>query len=521
MSAQRVAGAIRGVAGLNVCLALIVVVGVWSELALRLNYDVGWLLAAAEHLIEGQRLYVDIVEINPPLILWVTEMAVRAGRAVGVDSILAFRLLVLSLSAISVGLLRRPARALLQQNHTSFLLLLAAAFVPLTWKYFGEREHLAAILVIPYLILNARGGAEGVAGGTRIAAGILAGIGFSLKPHFVPLLLITLWLGRRPWQGLAGLEHQAAALGVMALYGICALPGLPAYLALVRTYGPLYWQLLHRPILEVAFGHASALTAIASMLVYVGLRPAMRNRAVPDSLAVACCWFLIAAVLQGKGLAYHYYPAFVLGLLTLGWALLDPAPRVAIPSRVPFRTVASVLLGGSLLLGGARTVWSLFDDVGPGAGRFGELVRLLDTLAPRGTFASLDFELAENFPAANYTTATWDLGWPSVWFIQPVYRDQLRTGAVLRMHRLDEMPPAERAAYTSVVRQLVSRHPDVVLFRRATPGATSGTDRFDFLMYFAGDSSLVDLLGRCYGRLPDTLGRAIFRRTSARGPACP
>lgn len=501
-------------ARLSVLLALLLVAGLWGELALRVNYDVGWLITVAERTLDGRRLYADIIEINPPLIVWLMQVPVLLGRAAGIGPILAFRIFVLTMIAVSIALMRRPARASLGRNHTNFLLLASGAFVPLTWKYFGEREHLAVILLTPYLLINAREAAAATGRRSRIVAGALAGIGFSLKPHFVPLFLISV-LMRRPRRKLAGFEQQAAALGVMAFYGLAALPGLGLYLNLVHMYGGLYWQLLHRPLLEVLFGHAAGLTGIAAMLTYAGLRPTLRHRGVPDSLAAGCCWFLIAAALQGKGLGYHYYPAFVLGLLTLGWVLLDAVPRIRISSAIPFGPIAAGLLAGALALGGVRTIWSLFDDVGPAAGSLGEVVRLLDALAPRGTFASLDVELGENFPAANYTTASWDLGWPSIWFIEPVYRDQLRRGALLRIHEPARMPRVERAAYSSVVNQLVVRHPDVLLFRRSLPGAASGTDRFDFLQYFAQDTSLSSLLRRCYRRLPDTLGRAVFLRSES------
>ena len=498
-------------------LTVVLAAGVWGELALRLNYDAGWLITVAEQTLGGRRLYTDIVEINPPLIVWLTQLPVRAARLFGIDSILAFRIFVFAMIAGSVGLMRRPAHQVLGRNHSNFLLLIAVALVPLTWKYFGEREHLAVILLAPYLIINSSDAAPGTTVPTRVAAGLLAGLGFSLKPHFAPLFLITCVLRRRPWRTLAGFEHQAAALAAMVLYAMAALPSLQDYLALVRTYGGLYWQLLHRPGLEILFGNAAGLTAIATMLTYAGLRPTIARPSVPDSLAVACCWFLAVVVLQGKGLSYHYYPAFVLGLLTIGWVLLDPEPARPVSPRQSFRVVAAALLAAALSLGAARTAWSLVDDVGPEAGKFGELVRLIDRLAPGGRFAALDMELAESFPAANYTTASWDLGWPSIWFIEPVYRAELQAGMVLRTHEPAAMTGAERAGYSSVVRQLIGRRPDVLLFRRAVPGARSGTDRFDFLPYFTKDSALDDLLARCYERLADTLGRAVFRRSRRPG----
>ena len=48
---------------------------------LQLNLDVSWLLVAGERLLDGERLYVDIVEINPPMSVFAYLPGIVLARA--------------------------------------------------------------------------------------------------------------------------------------------------------------------------------------------------------------------------------------------------------------------------------------------------------------------------------------------------------------------------------------------------------------------------------------------------------
>ena len=52
-----------------------------------LNVDVSWLLVIGERVLDGQRLYVDIVEINPPMAVFAYLPGIALARAIGLDTV--------------------------------------------------------------------------------------------------------------------------------------------------------------------------------------------------------------------------------------------------------------------------------------------------------------------------------------------------------------------------------------------------------------------------------------------------
>src|SRR3982074_742810 len=50
---------------------------------LAANTDVSWLLTVGERILDGQRLYVDVIETNPPMAVLVYLPAIIIARAVG------------------------------------------------------------------------------------------------------------------------------------------------------------------------------------------------------------------------------------------------------------------------------------------------------------------------------------------------------------------------------------------------------------------------------------------------------
>src|SRR5208283_133848 len=56
-----------------------------------LNPDGSCLLNEAERVLDGAVLYSDIVELNPPLIVWLNLLPVLAARLLGCSQVLAFR----------------------------------------------------------------------------------------------------------------------------------------------------------------------------------------------------------------------------------------------------------------------------------------------------------------------------------------------------------------------------------------------------------------------------------------------
>src|SRR5713101_4776931 len=66
-------------------IALVFVVAIVLRQVVPLNTDVSWLLTIGERVLDGQRLYVDIVEINPPMAVLAYLPGIAVARALGVD----------------------------------------------------------------------------------------------------------------------------------------------------------------------------------------------------------------------------------------------------------------------------------------------------------------------------------------------------------------------------------------------------------------------------------------------------
>jgi hypothetical protein len=164
-----------------------------SQAAIRfashLAPDVAWYLHAGGRLLDGGVLYRDVVEANPPLGVWLSVLVVAPARAIGAGSALVLKLVLLLLTALSVAL---SARFIAVSDDISagakhFILILVAALVLfLPGSDFGQRDHVAILLLVPWVLLKWNRLIEReVPFAIAAFVGLLAAIGFWLKPHFM------------------------------------------------------------------------------------------------------------------------------------------------------------------------------------------------------------------------------------------------------------------------------------------------------------------------------------------------
>ena len=119
----------------------------------------------------------------------------------------------------------------------------ALATYVLPWAVFGEREHVALVLVLPYVLLfAARESRATLPLRSAVVAGALAGFGFAIKPHFVvpwaALALAALWPRRgvglsRRWEFVAASFTAAGCVLAVTVLE-------PGYVDYMRRFGFLY-----------------------------------------------------------------------------------------------------------------------------------------------------------------------------------------------------------------------------------------------------------------------------------------
>jgi hypothetical protein len=300
-----------------------------------LNTDVSWLIVVCQRMLDGQHLYRDIIEINPPMAAFAYLPGVALARVLGVDPrhVIDAQLLVLAAASLfAVSRILRLSPALSKLNWGPLAIWAAAVVTILPMHVFAQREHMAMLTFLPALAVYAmRSNREPLPLWAILIAGVGAGITLAFKPFFtVPAALCILFaaIRSRSWLTLLAPENIIAAVLVMTV-SVSTYIFYPEYFTvtypLVRdTY--LSWSM---PASVIFLNDATLVFAIAMVSVLLA-----RQKHPSDSLllvtALASIGFAVSFFLQRRGWAYHSYPMVAVALLAMGYALTgatDAAPR--------------------------------------------------------------------------------------------------------------------------------------------------------------------------------------------------
>ena len=302
--------------------------GVAQAAVLGPNGDASWYVYMAGRVLDGARPYIDLVDTNPPLIVWLDMAVVAAARGVGLAPLTAFQAAVFGLVGVMLAMAWRLGRGQPEALRRAGIVAWAFLLLVHVGAAFGQREHLLMILILPYAqgaVAEARG--ERIARGWALATGLLGGVGFALKPQFlVPVALVEGFLGWRCGRGVWRRPQAMALLGVFAAYGVAVAWWTPGYFRLAVRFAALYPH--HRPTGAVLASSSWRLALVVPALAVswaVGRRRATGWAEVFGLLTVG----LTAVVyLTGKGWLYHWFPAEATSLALLAGSGRSWSPTV-------------------------------------------------------------------------------------------------------------------------------------------------------------------------------------------------
>ncbi|WKA27727.1 hypothetical protein [Bradyrhizobium roseum] len=337
---------------LPICAVFVIAIGLRQ--VVPLNTDVSWLLVIGERMLDGQRLFRDIVEINPPMAPFAYLPGVALARLLGVDPrhVIDAQLLLLaagSLFAASRILRRSPATA--PSLSGMFAVWAAAVVTILPMHVFAQREHIALLTLLPALAVYAlRSNREPLPLWAILIAGGGAGITLAFKPFFVvPVALCILFaaIRSRSWRVLfapeniiAGAIVASVSLGTYVLYSEYFTITYP----LVRdTY--LSWSM---PAKIIFLNDATLIAAIALVTVLLARQKSKPDPALTIAL-LASAGFAVSFFLQRRGWAYHSYPMVAVALLAMGY-VLTAADGAAMRSRL-FAAASGLVMAAILAFG--------------------------------------------------------------------------------------------------------------------------------------------------------------------------
>jgi hypothetical protein len=291
------------------------------------NVDVSWLLIVSERMLDGQRLYVDIVEANPPMAVSVYLLGVALARAIGVRPEVATDGLIFLLIAASLALTWRILKysSLRGRVGGGALAVWTTGLLSVLPMYdFGQREHLALLAMLPAIgVYILRGNREAVTPAAVLIAALGAAITLSFKPYFafaVGFCILTAAAQARDWRVLFAPENWIAA-GLVVVYGFCIFVFYPEYFTAIYPLVRDVYLLLKAPTLALFVTSATALWVGAVMIVLALQSQQRKFDAASFVLLAASFGFAIAFFVQRKGWSYQAYPMVALGLLAAGCAI--------------------------------------------------------------------------------------------------------------------------------------------------------------------------------------------------------
>lgn len=367
---------LRNLPGWAQCL-LVIVMMIGAKIALTpwnpLNNDVTFLAWTAKQVLGPPVYGRDILDVNPPLAFMLYSPAAFLAPWTGHAP--AIRLSLMLLSALSIAAFWNSVDRGLRLPLT---LVLALFFVLAFPNHFAQREQVALLLCAPYVA------GTGKQRGWAVLIGLMAGIGFMIKPHF--LIPLAMLFAHRRRIGIE--EIVIAAAGIT--YAVVIAVFFQAYLLeMVPAASATYWA-FHHPFRDLVL--QSLLILVPALALFAA--GARQPSAFPYLLAMV--GFTAAAILQAKGFDYHFIPAWGFLALYITAMRFNTKPFMGIMAGF-FLLAEAAMLGGTIyrLHREAQRFDALLAEIGQeidGSASFASLVPHPYPGFPNGFYSQSRFE---------------------------------------------------------------------------------------------------------------------------------
>ncbi|HTW45925.1 MAG TPA: hypothetical protein VMD58_10295 [Acidobacteriaceae bacterium] len=327
---------------------------------LRVN-DQSMYLYFAQHVLSGVHISgPQLVEVDPPMVIWFSIVPVLLARLLHLSPYLMLKVVVFLMVVASVSLSGRilrvagiaGSRTLLFPKIASIL----TAEIFMTGYVLGEHEHLLVILILPYVLSAAADAGTRIAYSELCAIGLIAGIGVCFKPQQV-LLLIALELFLAAW--------TRSLRRLLAPDFLCAMLAVFTYIAAVSIAAPLYFTatipllrdtywgmgtystgdlIKQQPVFDVLF----VLAVLA--FIFIVNRKKSRLPVIPGAFLACSLGACIAYCAQHYPVEYRAYPQRAFLLLAVLWIAMELTPVDLAASWRPNSAFAVSALIFTLLL---------------------------------------------------------------------------------------------------------------------------------------------------------------------------
>ena len=362
--------------------------------------DTIWANEVAKRMLAGGDYVHDFFENNPPLIFFLHAISRMFASILHIPPVFMWYSFVIAGSNWSLykiySMLKKPLiKDPVLLNGLIVGILLAYFVVPMI--SFAQREQVMLLMTLPYFIsIYVRLLNNNIATWRQVKLGLIAGIGFGLKPHFfVPLLLVEVYyaIKQRDLFSWARLDF-CCLIGFQCIYMLLIAWLTPTYftdifpLALVIytnvSVMPFDFQLFVGPMLYVY--------AVIAWGIIASKRYKNFQFTIPF-FVILCVGFALTFLVQRKGFAYHAMP--MLGTATIASAVILIAlyrtQKTIAKFQVSHMAYIFQLLAVAVWLGYGQVFIMVYDNVDCRLNVDRCIVRVIPNLARQGLFKNSYF----------------------------------------------------------------------------------------------------------------------------------
>ncbi|UWQ13862.1 GtrA family protein [Aliiroseovarius sp. M344] len=452
-----------------------IVLFMWVFWNWPVNHDTAWYLVATRKMLDGAKLYVDIIEVNPPLTFYLTIPAIWIADFLSISDsngqYIFFTLLYYT-SLLWSGAILRSTTDLSPFRRNVFFFAMAVVYLLAAADQTVQREHLLVLFLSPWLIWNLSPSARS----PSLTSSVFAAIGICIKPFF--LVFPVAFLLRDMWRNRSLKPILYARYMVMLAVGVC-------YLAFVALRHPEYLNEII-PIASLVYG-AYKNTVILSLtgsiqplaLGLIILLPVVRSRTDGGmTFALAALAALASFVVQSTGFSYQLIPFVTYSLLAGAWFLVNSTP-------VSLGAVLSSLASALLLMG-------LYDRGKYTSTITEEVIQVAQEVGPISSIMTGSFQLDPGAPVALRLGVDWVSRYPANW---------LYPGAVQQLEATDCNAQIDLCAQLQAIadrnrndnfEDIIRYMPDLIVSDRAVMPPSDNP--FTWMTFMKGDPRFDELM---------------------------
>ena len=375
-----------------------------------LTPDTSWLLDVCEQILAGKAIYVDIIELAPPVPLLLYMPAAILGHLVSVRS--DFLVYVYAYTVV-LGCLFLSSKILPERldgiGNTQLVFILPSALflLLLSFDAFTQRELFAVTFLLPMIsvVIRMMELGELADARLRIIAIAMAGLSFAIKPPLFALpgiamiiVLVTNMRALRP-------AYSTGLVAAGALSGLITVISLLAFPAYFNEVLPLMKQLYVQNELPLKLLQNKAIIGtLALLMVSVGMlvmQPKLRR--IPTLLMlVLTVSYLVVFCVQRKFFNYHILPAAMFAFGSFSFLIAPYICATCKRGDIDFRPIIQLgVVGLSVIVTCAFMMRGFMDHRPP----VDDLEWAADLETP--TAAAISIDHAIQFPLVRRIGAQW------------------------------------------------------------------------------------------------------------------